>query len=348
MIKDAKELANRLLDAQVEFLLAELSGKRLAQIIARDVDDVLTLAGRLTVAELVDAEHVKAAARRLVDRVGGSALLDELVLSLSDAIYDLSASADHNLGDVVDRDPVEALIAKVLSMHALHDRALERMADSPLVATVATRFVTKIVGDFVQQNRERAERLPGMSSLLSFGTNAASKVRSATVDSFLGDAAGKSTQFAIRRTNSAMRDMIRDAPLQGAAMEIWDLHADEPISDLREYLTRQELRELVVLVQAIIESARGTDYVGALLDECIDVFFEQYGSRDVASLLPEIGVSRDDLVDELRRFLPPLIEAARSTGQLDALIRARLKPFFTSKQVLAILSESTGTARRPR
>ena len=338
MTTDAQQLADRLLDAQVEFVLAELSGKRLAQLIARDVDDVLALAAELTVADLVDSSQVKALGRRVLERAGDITLPDELVLLLADAIYDLPASDEHNLGDVVERDPVAALITKVLSMHALHDRAMERLAESPLVATVATRFVTKIVGDFLEQNRKMAEKLPGAKSLISFGMGAASKVRSATVDTFLGDAAGKSTQFAIRRTNSAMRDMIRDAPLHGAAMEIWDMHADEPVGALREYLSGQDLRDIVVLVQEILAGAVTTEFAGALLDGCVDALFDGYGERDVASLLTEAGVTRDDLVDELRRFLPPVIEAARGTGRLDELVRARLAPFYASKPVRAILS----------
>jgi hypothetical protein len=333
----SKDVANRLLDAQVEWVLAEFSGKRLTQVIKRDVDDLLELARRLTVIDVVDPEQLKGAARRLVERAGGSELVQDLVTALSDAIYDLSASEDYNLGEVVERDPVEALVAKVLSMHTLQDRALDRMAESPLVAAVATRFVTKIVGDFLQQNRQMAERVPGAKSLISFGMGAASKVRSATVDQFLGDAAGKSTQFAIKRTNSAMRDLVREAPLQGAAMEIWDLHADEPISDLRGYLSKAELRELAVLVHDIISSARTTEYAGHLVDECVDVFFERYGERDLASLLPELGISRDDVLDEAQRFVPPLVDAAKRDGRLEELVRARLKPFFTSKKVLAIL-----------
>ncbi len=344
---DPKDVAQRLLEAQVEFVLGELTGKRLAQVIARDVEDVLAIAAQLTVADVLDPDTVKAVLRRLVERVGGSTLLEELTTALSDAIYDLSASENYNLGEVVDRDPVEALVVKFLSMQTLHDRALDRMAESPLVATVATRFVTKIVSDFLNQNRQLAERLPGARSLISFGMGAANKVRSATVDQFLGDAAGKSTQFAIRRTNSAMRDLIREAPLQGAAMEIWDLHADEPISDLRAYLSKQELRELAVLVHELVTSARSSEYAGELVDECVDVIFAEYGSRDLASLLPELGITRDDIVADLRELLPPIVEAAKADGRLEALVRARLERFFASKQVQAILAGQVGDEPPP-
>ncbi|HEV7206473.1 MAG TPA: hypothetical protein VGN18_17845 [Jatrophihabitans sp.] len=337
----ADDVARRLLDAQVEFVLAELTGDRLRENIARDVDDVLAVASALVVAEVVDAEQVKATARRLVDRIGGSPMVEDLVGAVSDALYDLTASEQYDLGAVIAREPVEALVAKVLSMHTLHDRALERLTESPLVATVASKFVTKIVSDFMQQNRARAEKLPGMSSLLSLGAGAASKVKGATdkhLDQFLGDAVGKGAQYGLRRTNNAIRELIRDAPLQAAAMEVWDLHADEPISGLREYLSQQDLRELAVLVHEIVVTALATEYTGHLIDECIDVFFARYGDRDVASLLPELGLTRDDLVEDLRTFAPPIIEAAKADGVLAGHIRARLAPFFSSPEVAAILS----------
>ncbi|MDT4941096.1 MAG: hypothetical protein QOJ34_1185, partial [Pseudonocardiales bacterium] len=195
--------------------------------------------------------------------------------------------------------------------------------------------VGTIVSDFVAQQRQMAERLPGAKSLFSLGQSAANRVMS---NSLVGDAASKGAKLAIRQTNSAVREVLKDAPLRGAAMEIWDLHAAAPLSELREYLTKQDLREIVVLVHAIIVSGRESEFVGELVDACVDALLERYGERDLASLLPELGVTRDDIVADLRELLPPIIEAAKADGRLEALVRARLKPFFASKKVQTILA----------
>lgn len=337
---DARELAERLLDAQVDFVIAEVSGERFAEVVARDVDDLLALAARVSVRDAVDANAVKQAGRLLLERVGDSALVEDMTGALSDAMYDLAASDEFRLGDVVARESVSALLAKLLSMRQLQDRALDRMTESPLVAIVASKFVTKIVSDFLQQNRARAEKLPGMSSLLSLGTSAANKVRSPFdrhLDQLLGDAAGKSAQYALRRTNNAIRELIHDAPLQDAALELWDLHADEPIGELRAYLSRQDLREAVTIVRRLLAQARTSDYAGHVLDAAVDVFFERHGARDVASVLADLGLDGDTLREQALRFARPAIEAARADGSLDALIRARLEPFFASQSVRAIL-----------
>ena len=331
---DAKVLADKLLDAQVEYVLHELSGKRLAQVIARDVDDLLRLGANLTVADVVDGDALKTVLRRIADRSGGSALVEDFVLALAETVYGLGASERHKLGEVVDREPVEALVIKVLSMRTLHERALNRLNQSPLVARVAQRFVTAIVNDFIAQNRQLAERLPGAKSLFSLGTSAARTVGRV---GFVGAAADKGTQMAIKQTTGALRDVFKDEHLRGAAMEIWDLHAEEPLSELRAYLSAQDLREVATLLHAVVVSGRDSEFVGEAVDELVDALLERYGSRDLASVLSELNIDRDDLVADLRSSLPRLIEAVKADGRLEALVRARLEPFFHSKKVQTIL-----------
>jgi hypothetical protein len=338
--KRAKDLAGQLLDLQVEFVIAELSGPRFAEVVARDVDDLFRIASTLTMTDVIDVPGLKASARRLGEALSNSDFVADVAVATADAIYEMPASSAHLLGEVVDREAVEALIGAVLAMSRMHDRAMDRMAESPIVAAVAGQFVTKIVGDFLQQNRQMAERVPGVSSLFSIGLGAASKVRSATVDQFLGDAAGKSGQFAIRRTNGAIRDLIRDAPLTGAAIEVWDMHASEPISELRAYLSSEELRELVTLIRDIVMTAGGTEFAGDVLDACIDSFIETHASDDIASLLTGLGIERDELVSEIVRHGTPIIAAAYARGELDTLIRARLEPFYAAPQVQALLDDA--------
>ena len=144
---------------------------------------------------------------------------------IADAIHDNPANDDYALETVVDREPISDLFAKIFSMHATHERGLERLTDSPLFASVVASFVNKLVADVIAQNRQIAEKLPGMGSLFSLGMGAASKVKGVS-DQLLGDVAGKGAQFALRRTNSAILDVLRTAPVHEAAMQLWDVHAD--------------------------------------------------------------------------------------------------------------------------
>ncbi len=341
-----REIAERLLDAQVDFILAEVTGDRFTEVVGRDVATVLELADTIVFRDVVTVEDAKRTLRVVVDRIGGGPAIGDSVGVFADAIYDnIARNADYTLGDVVDREPVEALLEKVFGMHQAQERLLERLTESPLVATVAAKFVDRLIDDFMESNRQMASKIPGVGSLVSFGTSAAKSARKAaekaTDGTFIGEMAGKGALFALKRTNNAIREMLRNAPVHSAAMEFWDLHAGEPVSGLREYLSQQDVRELAQIVHRIALTTRDKEYFGLLLDECVEVFFTKYGAHTLAGLLPELGLSEEDIRTEILRYGPGVIEAAKENGVLAGLIRARLEPFYTSDAVLGILGEIT-------
>jgi ribosomal silencing factor RsfS len=337
----ANHLADQLLDAQVEFVIAEMTGDRLLEVIDRDVRDFVQVAESIVVADAISREHVKATARQYVEIVGDSSVIELMATELAEAVYALAAADEHKLGVVIGRDHVEALVAKVLGMRAMRDRALERLTESPIVATVASWFVNKIVTDFMQTNADRAERIPGVGQVFGAGRRAAGVVRGQAdrhLGDLLGDVAGRGAQFALRQLVNAIRETMDEAPLYDAAMEIWDLHADEPVSNLREYLTQEDLHELVSIIHEIWLTLRDTEYFVAAVDAGIDVFFDNYGSFTVGGLLTELGVERDQLVADAQLLVPPAIEAIKGTGLLERMVRARLEPFWKSEAVLALLA----------
>jgi hypothetical protein len=152
--------------------------------------------------------------------------------------------------------------------------------------------------------------------------------------------AGRGTLYALRRVTNAIRETLREAPVHGAAMEFWDLHAGEPVSGLRDYLSQADLRELALIAHRVVVTTRNKEYVGLLLDEAVDVFFVKYGNHTLAGLLPELDVTPDDIAAEILRYGPAVLAAAKRNGVLAKLIRERLEPFYTSDQVLGILGGS--------
>ncbi|RDI65623.1 hypothetical protein [Nocardia pseudobrasiliensis] len=338
---EPREMAERLLDAQVDFLLSEVSGERFAEVVARDVESVIGVADTIVFRDVVAIDQAKQTVRKLVDRGGASPLLDDLVGVLSDSLYEhIADNKDYTLGDVVDREPVEALLEKILAMHATQERLLDRLSEAPTAGPVAAKFTDMLIDDILEANKKLAGKVPGVNSLMSLGQSAVKSARKAAEGSRVGDLAAKGTLYALKRVTNAIRETLREAPVHGAAMEFWDLHSGEPVSGLHDYLSKADLRELVLLVHQIVKTTRNKEYVGLLLDEAVEVFFTKYGDHTLAGLLPELNVTPDDIAEEILRYGPAVIEAAKRNGVLAKLIRERLEPFYTSEQVLGILAEA--------
>ena len=196
----AETLAQLLLDAQVAYHLDRLTGDQLASTVTRLADDLFAAASRHQIDELVDREAIKAIVVRALDTVPGSDAVSGIVDLATTVVYDGPAEP-FPLGELVERERVEALLDELLALIPVLERALERLVSSPLVGTMASRFMGRIVGEVLQANKAVTDKVPGLGSLMSFGMSAASKVMGAADKQFeglIGDTVGKGSTFAIR------------------------------------------------------------------------------------------------------------------------------------------------------
>lgn len=335
----AESLAEQLLDAQVAYHLAQLSGPALSETVAGLVEDLLAASAQRPIEDLVDRDAVVGVVTRLLRTVPGSAALGAVVEVLTEVVYD-GPSGEHVIGDLVDREQVEALLDRLIALAPVLDAGLDRLTASPLVGTVASRFMGRIVGEVLQANKAVAGRVPGLGSLMSFGTNAASKVMGAADKQFeglIGDTVGRGGAYAVGRLNRILVETVRDPTTREAALQVWDLAADEPISGLGRAVTREQLAGVVDALHDIVVAAAASEPAAGLVGAAVDAVLERLGGYTPAELLDELGVERADLVADVVRAAPYAVDALRESGDLERMIRARLAPFYESAEVRSLL-----------
>lgn len=340
---DPSGLAARLLDAQVAWVVDGLTGEAFAETVASDVARVLEVAGRLRLRDVVAVEDVQTVARRAVADVTTSEVVESSAVPEALAVRRTLVEDETPLGEVVDRETVEALVTQVVGMHTVRDHVLDHLVDSPAAVQLTTRLVGRLVTDVLSQNRARAEKVPGVSSLLSLGTGAVSRVGKMGVgdlqlDRLLGDAMGAGAQYTMRRTTTIVRELVTDAALQEAVMELWDLQAAEPVGDVVAVVGEDDLGDLVVQVRDLARGVRDTPTAARVVDAAVATFFEVHGDRDLADLLTGLGLGEEQLVEDARALAGPVLEAARADGVLERVVRARLAPFFSSPAVADLLA----------
>lgn len=339
----AASLAGRLLDAQVAFHLQQLSGDRLAATVTQVADELLDAAGRHRLEELVDRTTVTELVVRALGTTPGSAAVAGIV-ELATTVVHEGPDEPYPLGTLVERQQVETLLDELLALHPVVERALDRLTDSPLVGTVASRFMGRIAGEVLQANKAVADRVPGLGSLMSFGTSAASRAMGAAdkqlealIGGTVGDTVGRGSAFAVRRLNRIVVETLRDPTTREAALQVWDLLAQEPVAGLGRWTTREELTGLVDAVHEIVVSTAATPQVARLVETVVEAFFDRFGDCTPTELLDELGLSREDVVADLVRLAPAVVDALCDTGDLERIVRARLEPFYSSPEVAALL-----------
>src|SRR3954447_3651085 len=128
-------VADRLLDAQMAWLVGQLTGPGLPDLLAQDVDVLLAIGSRIAVNELVDAEDVKKIARLIATTVPASTAASTLVETAADVVHDGPAET-FTLSDLIDREHVASLADEALGNVELVEKLLDDLTRSPLVATL--------------------------------------------------------------------------------------------------------------------------------------------------------------------------------------------------------------------
>jgi hypothetical protein len=336
----APSLAQQLLEAQVRHHLDRLRGDQLAASVTRLANDFLDSVGRHAIGDLVDPEVVKAVVVRSLGTVPGSAAVGALVELATEVVHD-GPVGSFTVGELVGRERVEAMLDELLALHPVLERALERLTDSPLVGTMASRFMGRIVGEVLQANKAVADRVPGLGSLMSFGTSAASRVMGAADKQFealVGDTVGKGGTFAVRRLNRIVIETLRDPTTREALLQVWELLAEEQVVGLGRYADREEVTGLVDAGHALAVDALAGQHVAQLGEVVVEAFFDRFGGYTPTELLAELEISRDDVVSDLVLLAPSVVGALRETGDLERLVRAELEPFYASPEVQALLA----------
>lgn len=335
---EQRDKAQRLLEAQIAFLKAEIAAARFAGLVETEVDHALRAAETLSLNQVVTREQIKATAHKYATGMEIHGSIPELIGEIADRVYRHPAHREHLIGEVVGRQHVAAVVGKLFEMQALREQLLHRLNQSPLTAAWLSSFLYRVASDFLHDNRERIERVPGVAPLLNAGGQLVGKVLPAPdADLRLREFAERSAGFLLRHTDDAMTGSMEDAPLHDAVMELWDDHAGEPVSAAGKYVTQPDLEDLLVIGYEFWLDFRDSEYLRALIDVGVDFFFDKYGDFALRELLDDIGIGREDLIEEALRFAPRVIQVLDETRLLDQLLRRRLEPFFFSDDVLAIL-----------
>ncbi len=339
MPTNAESLAQRLLDAQVRHHLDRLGAAEVAVTVSRFTDDLLAAVSQHRIDDLVDREAVTDILVRVLATVPRSAAVSAIVELVTEAAYDGPAEP-FPFGELVERERIEALVDELLAMTPVLERALERLNDSPLFRTTASRFMGRIVGEVLQANKAVADKVPGLGTLMSFGTSAASKVMGAADKQFeglIGDTVGRGGTFAVRRLNRIVIETLRDPTTREAVLQVWDLLSQEPVAGLSSYATREEIAGVVDAVHDLAVTTVDNEHVTDLVRVVVEGFFERFGGYTPTELLAALDLTQVDLVADLARLAPGVLEALRESGDLERIVRAELEPFWSAPEVIDLL-----------
>ncbi len=323
-----RETANRLLDGLVDYLLARLEPAQMQGFIEAELDFVLGKAAGYTLNDWVTPEQIQQTARKYASEMDISGAIPELVGDMVEEFYQQAMDSDRLVADVVDEDVIMALLDKVLEI-PLSRQSMAWLGRNPVLLALLAGGAQMGIKTLLHQGMPAALRDQLSRRLPERWVN--------SLDTRMQD-------WLLRRTEQLLSDpwLYRDEnldELRELVLVGWQDFSQRPVAELRELLSSEDIQELFVIGFEYWRELRHTDYFNGLLDSGVKAFFDKYGEMGLVELLEELGVTRTLMLDDARRFAPPIIEKLRREGLLEEWLRRHLGGFFEAEETLQLLSE---------
>ena len=334
------DLAARLLDAHVAHELSQLTGDRFGDLVRSEVAHVLAGASQLRLDDVMTRDQVAAVAVKYVATFRLPGAIPEIVGEIATSVRAHPAN-EVPLRDLVSRARVEEVIAVLAQMRSLRESLLRGLADSTALQAGVGDIVRGIAADAIGSGRQLLRSVP----ILGQGVDLAGALAAPVVTPVAAALDQRSREIAEHGARTLLGYLgenaasgVSDDEVRTAVLEVWDALAPHPVGELLGVVSDEAIVELFLALYDVWSDLRSSDYLPALVESGVGVFFDTYGTLALDSLLEEFGLGPDDLVEEALRFAPSVLEALRETGLLEAAVRRHLARFYESSAAQSLLA----------
>ena len=336
------DLADALLDAHVNWVLARLEGAAFEAEVASQLDAFLADASRIKLKDVIRSKDIHATVRKYAVELNLGGAMPELV---GDIVRTLFAHKIHDktrLADLMPDKLYRELIDKLLEFTALRETAIRETVHSPIFIGLITELIYQGISDYAAQSSKRAESLPGARSAMRLGKAVMARAGGdigANVTESIKTQVRRNTQASMRASERHLHAAFESDEFRQTLMDLWAENKNQRIADLREHLNSLDVEELFVILYEYWQHFRKTDFFSAMVNGGIDQVLENFGNLDLATLLAEIGISRDMMLDDALRFAPPVIRHLKKKNMLEPAVRRTLGGFYQSDELRAVLKK---------
>lgn len=334
--------AKALLEAHVAFLRQQCQGTALRRLIDAQVEGLLDDISSMQFAQLIDAERLRSVAVYSVQRLDLGPGLAELVGVMARQIYSDPIHDECTLGDVVPDAAFEVFSDQLLQLQALREAVIEL-----LVSNAVFRDLTQelLLGGLLRYLDQTAQswNLPRASSAVLLGRDLLEKLRpklGQALEQQLKEFVANQTRAHADSARQFLRHALDDAALKQILRGAWEHIEDEPIAGFREVLSTEQVQDLAMLGTAFWKEFRQTDFMAALIEAGVDGFYARHSQSSVQLILDELGVTSELLRTVCSQTLPGLLKQLDNAGVLERMLRRLLVDFYSSPEARSVLESA--------
>lgn len=330
--------ASALLAAHRQHLLAQFAADNVANTLSREVNAFLDWSQTRPINAVVKVEDIQSIAQRYVLQQAPSTGLQTQILHLVKAAINSPINDKTYIHQLIEHKDYLAIVDKIASHEQLRQDIIHTVVGNPVYAKLLSDIVYQALSDYLGSENPLAKKVPGMSSLMKMGKGIMESTGgNAALESALKSYLHKNTQKIVDISEKILLKTLDAKQIHHVADQLWHKVRALPLSVVKQYINQQDIEFGVKTGVTLWNHARHTAYAQEMLNELISAWYQGFAQQDGVSLLADLNISREQLVQEILLFVQPVVADMLETGFIAARIDAQLSDFYQSEAVAALL-----------
>lgn len=323
----------------VQFLLSRIQGAGLQDTIEREAAAIYGWGENVTLTQLLDVTKLKQHISRLVKTVPFTEELRNIVVKAVIAVVNSDLNHSANLQTLVPKKEYDKAISHYAQFEKVRMDVVRIILESPIYGELISDVLYHGIKDYVMTENPLVKNVPGVSSLMKFGAKSLNKAMpkledaaESAIKKFINANLRNSVDLSERILNNALsEDNIRTI-----ADHFWGALSEKEFSRAQKYVEEEKVQDTAKLVEDFWHEIRETEYLHNMIHQVVDYVFEQFGERKLAELVSALGYDQAFITGELKLILPDLLGQEVIWQITEQRIRANLKDFYSSAEVVAL------------
>ncbi|HET8705467.1 MAG TPA: hypothetical protein VFM46_04110 [Pseudomonadales bacterium] len=332
-------VAQQLMDAHVQHILNKLAGEKLEQLLDIEVEAFCDWLSQRNVDELLREAQISEFIQRNVLEKEPTDLLITQVKKILWAAVQSPLNKETEYQHLLSSQEFQYVVEKGIDLEALRKDVIRAVMESPVYSQLLSDVLYHGIKDFVLEENVIAKKVPGVSSLVKMGQGIMSKMGGvdSAIEGLIKSYIQKNIENSVELSQKFLDKSLDENRIRTVAQQFWENVKFKNLSAGAAYIDVSDFDDFAFIAKNIWNHLRQTDYARQLVKELVHEWFQQWGRENVLNLLENLGVSRGQIVAEVKIMAVPLINEGLLSGFIEERIRAQLEPFYSGEAVTAIL-----------
>lgn len=330
-----------LLEAHVAFESEQWRGQALVKHVDEQARALWGWLDTVSLNQIIKVEQAQEVARRQLLESSLPGAPSEAMTELVRQILHLPLHNETRLHEVLDQTLYEEGVELAASMEQARTALIRGISDNPVYAALASELIYNGIRDYLSSDQTLFKRVPGLSSLFNAGADVINRNApglEAEVEKRVRAYIENNLAQTLRNSEQVLLEMLTADRIRALGGQVWNMIANRSLA-VDEALNNDDVDALVSYGHRLWCQLRETEYMAELVDASMARLFDIYGDKNITQLFEGFGLDEDTFTEQMTTLLPPLFEAADTSGHLEAVIRRRLESFYESDAAARVLNQ---------